>query len=303
MHNTSGNVSYKDLANHNSGIATENTISKHLKSLDGFSVVKSRILPTLSKYHKEQRKKFCKEFFVFWLSAKFLSRKVKLIKTHMDEKWVKAVSVRSNIKVLGSYHVNQRYHYAQHKNYLDQVMFIIINGFVPYNNDLLGNGGRSIKVACIPVGEMKKCTRTGYKRVYQEDGTYSCPKIPGNETKKLGEYYWENYTLCGSANPGDKQFSLINAYKNVIFPKMDATAEEESENGTCDVIFYEQEDCAGYHKNEEYIKWKNNEFRRRNWLRKNQSPQSPLFNVNDQFYFRKLSKEIHHINHFCWVLD
>ena len=27
-------------------------------------------------------------------------------------------------------------------------------------------------------------------------------------------------------------------------------------------------------------------------MRKNQSPQSPLFNVNDQFYFRKLSKEI-----------
>ena len=142
-----GNVSYKSLANHIGGIATENTVAKHLKSLDGFSVVKSRILPTLSKYHKEQRKKFCKEFFVFWLSAKFLSRKVKLIKTHMDEKWVKEVTVRSNVKVLGYYHVNQRYHYAQHKNYLDQVMFIVLNGFIPHNNDLLGNGDRFIKFA------------------------------------------------------------------------------------------------------------------------------------------------------------
>ena len=65
----------------------------------------------------------------------------------MDEKWVKAITVRSNVKLLGSYHINQRYHYAQHKNYLDQVMFIVINGFIPKKNDLLGNGGRSIKVA------------------------------------------------------------------------------------------------------------------------------------------------------------
>ena len=43
---------------------------------------------------------------------------------------------------------------------------------------------------------------------------------------------------------------------------------------------------------EEYIAFKNFEFNKRRWLRRNQSPQSPLFNVNDHFYFRKLSKEI-----------
>ena len=31
---------------------------------------------------------------------------------------------------------------------------------------------------------------------------------------------------------------------------------------------------------------------KRNWLIRRQSPQSPLFNVNDLFYFRKISKEI-----------
>ena len=132
-------------------------------------------------------------------------------------------------------------------------MFIVINGFIPKDNDLLGNGGRSIKIACIPVGEMTKCTRTGYKRLYDEDGYYTCPQIPGNETKIAGEYYWENYTLCGSEHPNNKQFSLVNAYKNTILPIMEKIAEKESENGTCDVIFYEQENCAGCHKNEEYI--------------------------------------------------
>ena len=69
-------------------------------------------------------------------------------------------------------------------------------------------------------------------------------------------------------------------------------ARKESENGRYDVIFYEQEDCAGVHNSDVYIEWKNKEFNKRKWFRRNQSPQSPLFNVNDQFYFRKLSKEI-----------
>ena len=43
---------------------------------------------------------------------------------------------------------------------------------------------------------------------------------------------------------------------------------------------------------QEYIEFKNEEFNKRRWLRRNQSPQSPLFNVNDHFYFRKLSSEI-----------
>ena len=293
LQNTCGNVSYKCLANHIGGIATEKTIAKHLKSLDGFSVVKSRILPSLSRHHREQRKQFCESFFVFWLSAKYLSPRIKIIKTHMDEKWVQAITIRRNIKVLGSYHVDKRYFYAPHKNYLDQVMFIVINGFVPNNNDLLGNGGRSIKVACIPIGEMAECKRTGYKRVYDEEGNYTCPQIPGNETKKTGELYWENRTLCGSKNPKKgKQFSLVSAYENIIIPAMEEIARKESENGKYNVVFYEQEDCAGVHKNTFYIKWKTKEFDKRGWLRRNQSPQSPLFNVNDQFYFRKLSKEI-----------
>ena len=58
------------------------------------------------------------------------------------------------------------------------------------------------------------------------------------------------------------------------------------------MFFFEQEDGAGCHNNVEYIKFKDKEFENRNWLRRSQSPQSPLFNVNDLFYFRKLSKEI-----------
>ena len=64
LQNTCENVSYKSLANHIGSIATENTIVNHLKYLDRFSVVKSRIFSSLSKHHREQRKKLCKSFLV-----------------------------------------------------------------------------------------------------------------------------------------------------------------------------------------------------------------------------------------------
>ena len=37
---------------------------------------------------------------------------------------------------------------------------------------------------------------------------------------------------------------------------MEDIARKESENGKYDVIFYEQEDCPGVHKNTNYITWK-----------------------------------------------
>ena len=58
------------------------------------------------------------------------------------------------------------------------------------------------------------------------------------------------------------------------------------------MVFIEQEDGSGCHTNTKDQKLKDKEFKNRNWFRRMQSPQSPLFNVNDLFYFRKLSKEI-----------
>ena len=77
----------------------------------------------------------------------------------MDEKWVDGVVMRSNIKVLESYNLDSRYHYAHHKSYVDQVMFIVLNSFIPKDNDLLGNGGRSVKISCIPIRGMEKAKR------------------------------------------------------------------------------------------------------------------------------------------------
>ena len=43
LQKTSGNISYKQIANYIGGLVTEKTIAKHLKTLKGYQIVKSRI--------------------------------------------------------------------------------------------------------------------------------------------------------------------------------------------------------------------------------------------------------------------
>ena len=81
------------------------------------------------------------------------------------------------------------------------------------------------------------------------------------------------------------QFSLIKAYKDEIIPRMEEIARIEIENGKYEVVFFEQEYSAGCHNSKEYNAFKDKEFSDRNWLRRSQSPQSPVFNVNDLFFF------------------
>ena len=85
---------------------------------------------------------------------------------------------------------------------------------------------------------------------------------------------------------------MIRAYEEGIIPNMKDIAQKESEGGKYKVVFIEQEDGAGCHTNKEYQSYKEKVFKDNEWLRRMQSAQSPLFNVNDLFYFRKLSKEI-----------
>ena len=155
----------------------------------------------------------------------------------MDEKWVHAVVTRSNIKVLESYGIDKRYHYAHHKSFIDQVIFVVINGFIPEDNDIMGNGGRSIKVSCVPVGDYEEAKRDSYKRVYDDEGGFTYPHIHQNIERQKGKLYWNNKTLCGTTDISDGQFSLITAYKNTIIPQMEEIARKRSNGGMYDVFF------------------------------------------------------------------
>ena len=49
-------------------------------------------------------------------------------------------------------------------------MFIVVNGFIPIGNDILGKGGRCVKVACVPIGEYRNATKDSYSAEYDEEG-------------------------------------------------------------------------------------------------------------------------------------
>ena len=82
-----------------------------------------------------------------------------------------------------------------------------------------------------------------------------------------------------------KNFSLIHAYRDTIIPQIEEITRKESKGGIYDVRFIQQEDGAGCYTSEEYMNFKNRELKKRNWLRRMQSPQSPLFNVNDIYIY------------------
>ena len=88
--------------------------------------------------------------------------------------------------------------------------------------------------------------------------------------------------MCGTRTPNEDQFSLIRAYEEGIIPRMEEIARKESNGGTYNVVFIEQEDGAGFHNNAEYQEFKYSYLNKRNCLRRMQSAQSPLF--NDLFY-------------------
>ena len=110
LEKSGGHMTYNDIANYIGGTVTPNTVAKHLKSLNGFSVAKTRILPQLTEGCMKNAYSFANHFFIFWKSAKCLKSSVKLIVTHMDEKLVHAVVTRTNIKLLEEYGIGKRYH-------------------------------------------------------------------------------------------------------------------------------------------------------------------------------------------------
>ena len=56
--------------------------------------------------------------------------------------------------------------------------------FIPFDNNLFGKGGSSIKVECIVVRDYEECKRSSYKQVTDEEGNFTYPHIPENLEKK-----------------------------------------------------------------------------------------------------------------------
>ena len=65
---------------------------------------------------------------------------------------------------------------------------------------------------------------------------------------------------------------------------MASLTDKLSENGRKKVIFVRQEDGAGPHTDKTYLRFMEEEFRRKDWINFRQPSHSPVFNTNDTFF-------------------
>ena len=61
------------------------------------------------------------------------------------------------------------------------------------------SGGTGHEILMTRCGGMVQTKKDSYKRVYNDDGTFNCPRIAENIIRKKGEeFYFENWEICGS---------------------------------------------------------------------------------------------------------
>ena len=81
------------------------------------------------------------------------------------------------------------------QKYLNQVMFIVVNDFIPNRNVILRNGSKSTKVCCVPVGNYEISKENSYHRVFDDDGKLTCSKLTENIMPEKRKKYRLNKTL------------------------------------------------------------------------------------------------------------
>ena len=73
----------------------------------------------------------------------------------MNEKEVYAMVTQKNIKLLSSYHIDDRHNYVPTKTKLNPIMFTVMNRFITNGNNILEKDGKCVKVGCVPIRTYK----------------------------------------------------------------------------------------------------------------------------------------------------
>ena len=63
-------------------------------------------------------------------------------------------------------------------------MYIVVTAYVLNENDTTA-GGKTIPIACVRVGRMKKTTKDSFKQVYKDYMSYTYPKISENKLRSV----------------------------------------------------------------------------------------------------------------------
>eukprot|EP00957_Ditylum_brightwellii_P088593 6748045-Ditylum_brightwellii.AAC.1 len=175
---TRGKQSYKTMARDLGDIVYENTIQMHLQSFESFSTRK--IVSYLTLMFKQRRNVLTgQKNSVFWECAKYVKPETVLILAHGNEKWWWSIVTQCGDKNLPEFGVEAVDYYAQHKSHVHKCMYHTTTGIVVNKNNIT-KGGKALMIAIVRIGQMEQCKKDTYKRVYDDEGNYTMPKLPEN---------------------------------------------------------------------------------------------------------------------------
>ena len=243
--------------------------------------------------NKEQRKQWSIAFHLFWEGAKLVSKKVKIVYFHVDEKWFASIAVRMNGKICPSLGACPVYHRIHHKNNIDKLLLICVMAIVPHDNDLR-KGGRTYKLSMARCGGMVTAKKDTYKRVYKNDGSYHYPKIPENRLRVAGQKYFENWEITGSKTcnkEGKRKYALTVWLDEEIMPPLNQLCQQIEIESCCRVWVRGQWDNATPHVEKKLLDHIAFRFGERGWVFTQQPPNSPLTNIMDAAIFPSAAKE------------
>ena len=291
---TKGKVSYRSISNNIGPIVSHATIYRILNRQEGWHMRKDRTLPSLDIQAKKRRLQWSHSFWLFYISASCVPvQKAIFVTVHMDEKWFRGIVNRTNNKVLTSIGLEGVDYFAHHKAHIDKIMYIVVTAFALTNDNDITKGGVVVPVSCIRVGKMMKAQRDSWKKVYDENGNRL--KTDANISRRRGDEYFKPMEITGSSEgtANKPKFSLWKAYKNYIIPDLEKKVIRRfSNNGQRRVIVVLQEDGAGPHKDQRYLRRMQRVFHKKGWIKFNQPSQSPVTNVHDACIFPMMSKEV-----------
>ena len=298
MQHTNGCISWRRLAEQIAGGAKNvqpighHALARWVMGTEGFRYTETQTLPQCTTERtKRIRVKWAVAFHIFWEGARMVAQKVQVLYTNIDEKWFYSLVIRRHNKVVPFFGCAPVYHRIHHKNNTDKLLVICVVGFAPTNNDMR-SGGIGYKILMTRCGGMVQAKKDSYMRVYNDDGTYSYPRIAENRLRTKGEDYFENWEICGSRSEkgGEKKFNLSKWVREEYTPALHSLAQKIEEETGKRVVIRDGWDNATPHVEmglQTEIKERNDE---RGWLWKVQPPNSPLTNSCDAGLFPSLAK-------------
>ena len=136
--------------------------------------------------------------------------------------------------------------------------------------------------------------KNSYRRVYNNNDTFSYPQLQENIIRRRGELYFRsteiNATSEGSVST--PKYSLLKYFKEIEIPNLERLTEEISSSCNQQVLVRYQMDSAGPHTDRVLLDFLEEEFIKRDWMLVRQPAQSPLTNVKDTCIFPCLSKQV-----------